>query len=1072
MSPSQNGRKGKDHGGDVRKLLLQLQERAKELNCLYQVEEALGDPKATDDEVYTRIIAAIPPGWQYPDVCVARIRINGRTYSSPAFAESEWRQNADIVAGDSAAGDICVFYTEEMPPWDDGPFLKEEAKLIRTIADRIGHHILHQRLRTVMDQTVGRADVAPSGQKGEWQVVVQMLKQTDRNLYLSISRKMLNHLCWSGVEEAESLMRSFTPDPQETEAEMLEDMNQPFQRHSVGFSSELCQSVFKIASDNLPDEEILRLIQKWIQEDKLSFLVQVVNRNLTLSDVADAIRRYHYLAENEPGVTSPNKRGIEVSLIRRFLSDQLPYINVAKRFIEVHDFFNLLGNIIYTTESHGKLGGKSAGMYLASQILKREAEENELLAEVKIPKTYFITSDVLLQFMHFNNFDEVVEQKYKPINQVRFEYPHIVQTFKSARFPAEISKSLSVALDDFGERPLIVRSSSLLEDRIGAAFSGKYKSLFLANQGTKQQRLEALMDAIAEVYASTFGPDPIEYRAERGLIDFGEEMGIIIQEVVGTKVGHYFLPSFAGVAFSRNEFRWSPRIKREDGLTRLVPGLGTRAVDRLSDDYPVLIAPGQPGLRANTTPDEIARYSPNNLDVVNLQTNTFDTIPVREFVRQTGEQLPAIEQIVSLFKDDTIRAVSAGISVSGESDDLVVTFEGLITRTPIVSRIKAILDTLEQTMGMPVDIEFAHDGRDFYLLQCRAQSYSQTAAPAPIPKGTPKEHVLFTANKYVSNGSVSNVTHIVYVDPQSYSDLPDRASMVNVGRAVGFLNKVLPKRRFVLMGPGRWGSRGDIKLGVSVTYSDINNTGALIEIARKRGNYVPDLSFGTHFFQDLVEADIRYLPLYPDDEDIVFNDRFLFGSDNLLPEVAPDFAELKETIRLIEVPKNAAGRLLSIYMNADLDEAIGVLTQPSEDSVPSPARVTTEPGLDEHFWRWRLYMVEQIARELEPDKFGVVNLYVLGSTKNATAGPSSDIDILVHFRGSPEQLDLLSNWLEGWSLCLGETNYMQTGYRTGGLLDVHIVTDEDIANKTSWAAKIGAVTDAARPLKLGKSADH
>ena len=89
-------------------------------------------------------------------------------------------------------------------------------------------------------------------------------------------------------------------------------------------------------------------------------------------------------------------------------------------------------------------------------------------------------------------------------------------------------KGLSVALDDFEERPLIVRSSSLLEDRIGAAFSGKYKSVFVANQGSKQKRLDALLDAIAEVYASTFGPDPIEYRSERGLIDFGEEMGIMI----------------------------------------------------------------------------------------------------------------------------------------------------------------------------------------------------------------------------------------------------------------------------------------------------------------------------------------------------------------------------------------------------------------------------------------------------------------------------------------------------------------------------------------------------------------
>ena len=124
--------------------------------------------------------------------------------------------------------------------------------------------------------------------------------------------------------------------------------------------------------------------------------------------------------------------------------------------------------------------------------------------------------------------------------------------------------------------PLIVRSSSLLEDRTGAVFSGKYKSLFLANQGTKRERLTSLLEAVAEVYASIFNPDAIEYRAERDLLDVHEEMGIMIQEVVGKKVGKYFLPAFSGVAFSNNDFRWSPRIKREDGLVRMVPGLGTR----------------------------------------------------------------------------------------------------------------------------------------------------------------------------------------------------------------------------------------------------------------------------------------------------------------------------------------------------------------------------------------------------------------------------------------------------------------------------------------------------------------
>ncbi len=1053
----------RDKEQSVDRLLRDLQERAKELNCLYQVEDALSTHDATLEAICPRILEAIPGGWHYPDICVARMTLGDKVFSTPGLVETEWVLRSDILSGGMAVGSIEVYYTQEMPQWDDGPFLKEEAKLIQTIADRIGHRLMHQKMRSIVGEL---RDRRRENENGEWWVVLKMLKQTDRNLYLSVSRKMLNHLCWSGVKEADQLMKTFTPDPREVETSALEDGNQPWHTTKSGFSFELSAAVFRMAQEHLNDNETFRLLQKWIQEDKLSFLVQVVNRNLSLSDVADAIRRYHYLAENEPEIQSPNKRGIEVSLVRRFLSDHLQYINVAKNYIEVHDFYHLLNRVIFSSESHGKLGGKSAGLYLAAQILKQKSKDNELLGGVKIPKTYHITSDVLLHFMHYNNFDEVVEQKYKPISQVRFEYPHVLQTFTSSRFPSEIVNGLSVALDDFDDKPLIVRSSSLLEDRIGAAFSGKYKSLFLANQGSKQQRLKALMEAVAEVYASTFSPDPIEYRAERGLLDFGEEMGIMIQEVVGNRVGKYFLPSFAGVAFSQNEFRWSPRIRREDGLVRLVPGLGTRAVDRLADDYPVLIAPGQPGLRANTTPDETARYAPAKLDVINLESNAFETIGFRDFLRDGGDALPSLDKMVSIYEDDTLRPPTGITSLDDKADSLVVTFESLVSRTKFVKKAKAILDTLQEALGYPVDIEFAHDGVNSYLLQCRPQSHKAMHAPAPIPKGTPLDRTLFTARKHITNGWIPDITHIVYVDPKRYYELSDRAAMMDVGRAVGQLNKLLPKRQFVLIGPGRWGSRGDIKLGVSVTYSDINNTAALIEVARQKGNYVPDLSFGTHFFQDLVEADIRYLPLYPDDKDIVFNERFLLGSENVLAEVIPEFAALKDTIRVIDVPHNTEGRVLRVHMNADLDEAIGIFDEPSKERHSPSVEPIEAPVKDEQYWRWRLQMAECMARSLDAKRLGVENLYVFGSTKNATAGPASDIDILTHFRGTAEQRQMLENWFEGWSRCLSETNYLQTGYRTDGLLDVHIITDKDIENKSSWASKIGAVTDAARPLAI------
>jgi pyruvate,water dikinase len=242
----------------------------------------------------------------------------------------------------------------------------------------------------------------------------------------------------------------------------------------------------------------------------------------------------------------------------------------------------------------------------------------------------------------------------------------------------------------------------------------------------------------------------------------------------------------------------------------------------------------------------------------------------------------------------------------------------------------------------------------------------------------------------------------------------------------------------------------------------------LIEIARKKGNYLPDLSFGTHFFQDLVEARIRYLPLYPDDDGIAFNEHFLMKSPNILAEALPEYASLADTVRLIDVPKTTNGLILRVLMNADLDEAVGILSTPKLEVDLVDTKKEQEALHPDNFWRWRMRMSEQMAVDFDPDRFGVKGMYVFGSTKNGTAGPGSDIDILVHFDGTSSQRDQLNLWLEGWSLCLAEMNFQQTGYRSNGLLDVHIVTDVDIANKSSYAVKINAITDAARPLPLRK----
>ncbi len=1042
-----------------------LSERAKELNCLYKIEELLNKPDAKLTDICKGIVEAIPPGWQYPDVCVAKITLEGQSCQSAGFRETTWVQFADVKMQDKKVGRLSVFYTTEMPHADDGPFLKEETKLLGTIAERLGHYLLYSRMKQAyQDYQAARKDVA-AHRAEEWRVALNFLRQTNKNLFLNISRRMLNFLSWGGIPEAEKILQKSLSAQKGRVAAYPEDDNRPYQMALPPFSEKLSDETFRLAAKHLTSEQILANIHKWIKEDRLSFLVQVTNRNLSLVQVVDAIRRYHYIAAEGIELPPANKRGVLVSLIRRFLSDQTEFIHRAIEHVEIDDFYEILDHIVFSPESLGKLGGKSTGLYLAKQILKRSADALSHFGEIKVPKTWYIASDVLLSFLSYNNLNEVVEQKYKDINQVRLEYPHIIQTFRNARFPTDIIQGLSVVLDDFKDRPIIVRSSSLLEDRTGASFSGKYKSLFLANQGSKEERLGALKEAIAEVYASTYGPDPIGYRAERGLLDFAEEMGIMIQEVVGTRVGDYFLPTFAGVAFSRNEFRWSPRIKQEDGLLRLVPGLGTRAVDRTSDDYPVLMAPGQVGLRVNVTSDEVVRYAPRKVDVINLKTNSFETIEIKGLLKQCGQDIPAVDKIVSIYDGQYLRK-PVGRTVDFEKDDLVVTFEGLVSETSFVPQLRQVMWLLEKELQSPVDIEFASDGKSFYLLQCRPQSFLERGGPARIPKNLSKERIVFLANRFICNGSLPDITHIVYVDPESYDCLPGQAALMSVGRAVGRLNKILPRRRFILMGPGRWGSRGNIRLGVKVSYSDISNTAALVEIARKKGDVLPDLSFGTHFFQDLVEAEIRYIPLYPGEPGTLFQESFLKDAPNILSRTLPEYADIADAVRVIDVPEAAGGKVLRILMNADLDEAVGFLVDPQSDPPVAAICKDAEEKRPANHWAWRLEMAEHIASKLDPVRFGVQAMYIIGSTKNATAGPQSDIDLLVHFRGSDKQRQDLLTWMEGWSLSLDEMNFQKTGFRTNGILDIHLITDEDIAGRTSYAVKIDAVTDAARPLRL------
>ncbi len=234
----------------------------------------------------------------------------------------------------------------------------------------------------------------------------------------------------------------------------------------------------------------------------------------------------------------------------------------------------------------------------------------------------------------------------------------------------------------------------------------------------------------------------------------------------------------------------------------------------------------------------------------------------------------------------------------------------------------------------------------------------------PIPKDIPSEDILFTANRHVSNGWMPDITHLVYVNAKGYEELSTRSECCR-GAAVGALTS--PAQEAVHPdGSGALGQPRRRQLGVSVTYADISNTAMLVEIARQKGGYLPDLSFGTHFFQDLVESRIRYLPLYPDEENSSFNERFLQTAPNLLADLVPEFADLADVVKVIDVPSFSDGRILRVLMNADLEEAAAVLMEPDSSPQPRTATETKAGRLVPQYWRWRRAMAERSPRPSTP----------------------------------------------------------------------------------------------------------
>ena len=613
-------------------------------------------------------------------------------------------------------------------------------------------------------------------------------------------------------------------------------------------------------------------------------------------------------------------RALKETLSRMMIGNHPKFNQLADRYLTLDDLLQVRNRLI----GSGRIGGKAAGMLLARRVLIKDKGDTDFTQVLEEHDSFYIGSDVFFTFLINNDLFRLRMQLTKLGKLTWDEFSEVEQKFLAGKFSEETMEQFRSMLDYYGQAPIIVRSSSLLEDGFTDAFAGKYRSEFCVNRGSPEERLEAFIRAVKLVYASALSPDALSYQYRRGITEGDEQMAILVQRVSGIPYKHYFFPSMAGVSFSRNLYAWTDRIDPAKGMIRLVFGLGTRAVNRVGGDYPRMIAISHPQIRPEVGM-EISKYSQHKVDVLNIETNSFEIVPFAELIN--GNNYPSLHLLASNMMDGYLKDWDS-IQVSNLNNP-VLTFNNLIKQTRLVNIMGEILAKLENAWGQPIDIEFtayvdSENNVKINLLQCRSLRVPKSLGiNIIIPENLSREQVLFRSNRAISAGVIDDIRYIIYVDPRRYAEIDTIEEKRSIGRVIGKLNDKLQNNqgKFVIMGPGRWGS-SNIDLGIKVGYSDIYGTAVLVEIARKEGGHEPELSYGTHFFLDLVEGEIIYLPVYPDDETAEFNSDFFHNSPNILNNLLPELNRFKQVINVIDVEAAAKGTKVQIIADPQTRRAV------------------------------------------------------------------------------------------------------------------------------------------------------
>ena len=456
-------------------------------------------------------------------------------------------------------------------------------------------------------------------------------------------------------------------------------------------------------------------------------------------------------------------------------------------------------------------------------------------------------------------------------------------------------------LEYYGQDPIIVRSSSILEDGFGNAFAGKYESVFCPNCGDMERRLREFEDAIRTVYASTMSKSALDYRSRRGLQARDEQMALLVQRVSGSYYGDYYMPCAAGVGYSYSPYRFLESLDPSAGMLRLVMGLGTSAVDRTEGSYPRLVSLDKPKITAARDSSERRRYSQRNLEVINRSAGKLEQITLEDIMPLMPNYLKRL-----LLEHDT-EAERRRRDRGQYSDIQFISCKGIVEKDVIMSQIRDVLATIQEEYEYPVDTEFTinlSENGDYVIniLQCRPLQVYQDSEETKMPENVDPERIVFEClHSSMGLSRTLKLDTIVYVDPAKYYDMPYR-DKPRVAQAVGSVNWSVrgQGKKMLLLSPGRIGTTSP-ELGVPASFYDISEFSAICEIAVSEAGYNPELSYGSHFFQDLVESGILYNAIFENEKTLSYHPERLEGARNAFDELVKNGSGLEDIVKVWDV---------------------------------------------------------------------------------------------------------------------------------------------------------------------------